>query len=437
MKSNAKLRVVLLLTIMGTAITMPNLFARGGTEKEGPSTERITLRYWTFIDPTAPGPRTKIQTDLIKEFEEKNPNVKIQVETIPWGKIDPQIYTAVQAGTAPAVSRFLLPWLLAHVDANNLEPLDKIKTWTAKEKQDWVLPWDDTVVNGHKWFLFLEHRVRALYYRDDVLSKAGLPVPNTLYGLLETAKKISTPQMAGFINPQSTKTPGSWAENFYPLLVGAGGKLFERDGKAAFNSPAGVKVMKWVKDSFYEYKLNPITYTSLSMEEIEDAFIAGRTAMYIQGTHRLETVRERSGLGAAVKTAPIPGFDSSKPSPAHTTGWGLVMPRGGTVHKEVAVAFMEHMVSKEAQQRSGIEAGEMPALKSSYDHEWFKSDKAKDMILWQKYGAEYPLISPATKHWTLYAQVLAEATEKMIINDLDPKTVLDEAVKRFNEQAGF
>jgi ABC-type glycerol-3-phosphate transport system substrate-binding protein len=398
---------------------------------------KTKLRYWTFLDPTSPGPRSQVQNKLIEEFMKKHPDIEVQLETIHWAKIDPMLFSSVKGGTAPDVSRFLVSWLPAHVAADNLEPLDSIKQWSEEETADWVLPWDSTVINGHKWGLFIEHRVRVLYYRKDVLDQAGLAVPSTLYELLETAEKITTKNMSGFINAESTKTSGSWAENFYPLHTGAGGKTFKEDGTAGFNDAAAVKVFQWVKDIFYKYKINPKSYTSLSMEEIEQAFIAGRCSMYLQGSHRLGQVRQRSKLGENVQTAPIPGFTSDKPSSANTMGWMLVIPKGGAKDKKSALEFIEHMVSREAQLMRATESLEMPSRKSVYDDPWFKSDKAKDMLSWMKYSNTYPLLPPPTKHWTLYGDCIAEATEQMVFNDLEPKKVLDEAVEKFNRLAGF
>ena len=67
--------------------------------------EQTTLTFWTFLNPSdQESPRSKVQTILIEEFERLNPDVKIEVQVLPWNELSPRIIQAVAAGKGPDVS---------------------------------------------------------------------------------------------------------------------------------------------------------------------------------------------------------------------------------------------------------------------------------------------------------------------------------------------
>ena len=45
-----------------------------------------------------------------------------------------------------------------------------------------------------------------------------------------------------------TQLAAAFVETFEPLLWGAGGSFLDAKGKAAFDSPAGERVMEWIAD---------------------------------------------------------------------------------------------------------------------------------------------------------------------------------------------
>lgn len=112
------------------------------------------------------------QTQMIDLFKKKEPKVDVVVQIVPYGTFDQQLLQATAAGRGPDVARVWIQNLGMHVESKGLQPLDEFfKHWTKEQKEDFIFrsSWQDAVFDGLKMAFYVEHRVRVLWYRADLL----------------------------------------------------------------------------------------------------------------------------------------------------------------------------------------------------------------------------------------------------------------------------
>ena len=108
---------------------------------------QVTLRYWSFLDPKDPNPRSVAQTKIIEDFMAKNPDIAVKVEVVHWSKIVPMLITAAGAGQAPDVALIHSSRMPMAIEAGAVIPLDPyVAAWTEKEKTDFLLPFEANAV---------------------------------------------------------------------------------------------------------------------------------------------------------------------------------------------------------------------------------------------------------------------------------------------------
>jgi multiple sugar transport system substrate-binding protein len=115
---------------------------------------------------------------------------------------------------------------------------------------------------------------QVLYYRIDLLKKAGIPVPKTFAELEAAAKKLNSADVAGFAsrgkgNPAVTQL-STYIYNF-------GGNYIEK-GQAAFASANAIEAIRFYGRMLGTY--GPAGITAMSWDNIMPVFQAGKIAMW-------------------------------------------------------------------------------------------------------------------------------------------------------------
>ncbi len=397
--------------------------------------EPVTITYLTFLNPKEKGPRQEGTLALLKDFEAKNPNIKVDIRIIPWAQIDRQFIIETAAGKEADVARLNLEWLHKHVEADSILPLDEVvRDWTPEQRRDWLFPWDATVFGGKKMAIPLEHRVQVLYYRKDMLEKAGLKPPSTWRQLQEACKALSTDRLAGFMVGLSKKDNASnLTQWLVPAMWSLGGNLWDKKGRAAFNTNAGVRIFQFLADLVGKYGM-PKSAINMGSEDLTLAMKAGTLAMSPMGSHRVGTVRTGKGVGDNLQTAPLPYPDGTKPA-AYVTGWLLCLGRN-TKHKAEAWKLVEHHTAAENQVLYAKIAGEMPSRKSAFKDPFFESPAGKEMHAWADYIARYSHGYLLPPKFLELGELLAVAASRIIVEGVPVTKALQEAETEYNRLAG-
>jgi multiple sugar transport system substrate-binding protein len=214
------------------ATTLGSLLAAcgGGSSSGGSSANgKVTLTFWKFV--------AEHDDPLIKatvaRWNKAHPNTQVAFQTFPSDQYSgTKLTTAFAGGKGPDIFWISPGAFINYVNNGVAAPIDDIV-----DKSKFNAASVKAVSNDGKMYaLPFEMEPVALYYRKDVLSKAGIEPPKTWDELLAAAKELTGGKQKGIIIEPS---PGPY-QNFtwYPFLWSAGGEVVNADSsKSALRTP--------------------------------------------------------------------------------------------------------------------------------------------------------------------------------------------------------
>ena len=193
---------------------------------------------------------------MTEAFTKANPDIKVNLEFVPYEGLHDKTVLAQGAGNAYDVVLFDVIWP-AEFAANNV--LVDVTAKITDEMKAGVLPGAWTTVKyddkfyGMPWILDTKY----LFYNKEILEKAGIANPPRTWEELAADAKIIKEK--GIL---ATPIAWSWAQAEaaicdYTTLVSAFGGDFLKDGKPAFQSGGGLDALKYMVDSYTSGITNP------------------------------------------------------------------------------------------------------------------------------------------------------------------------------------
>jgi multiple sugar transport system substrate-binding protein len=206
----------------------------------------------------------------IPEFEQAS-GIKINLEQYAEGTLSTKLATEFATGGST-------------VDVFMTRPLQEAKMFY---KNGWYLPlttYDfadfpktalSVVTFGTKTYVVpIVTEWEVLYYRKDLLQKAGLAVPKTFVELEAAAKKLTTADVFGFAS-RGRGNPGVTQMSSY--VYNYGGAYLDK-GKAVFDSKAALDAIRFYGKMLGNY--GPTGITGMSWDGIMPVFQSGKIAMW-------------------------------------------------------------------------------------------------------------------------------------------------------------
>lgn len=138
---------------------------------------QTTVTFWQFFTGDTD---VAAWRDAIAKFETANPDIKINMELVPWSEQQQRFVTALATGGLPDVSMLGNNVVAQFQAAGSLAPLDEyVAAYDAENGTDIVSeiwPGDKGyyILDGKLWASPIAVETRALYYRKDLFREAGL-----------------------------------------------------------------------------------------------------------------------------------------------------------------------------------------------------------------------------------------------------------------------
>jgi multiple sugar transport system substrate-binding protein len=394
--------------------------------------EPVELTFWSFLNPDQAGdPRSEALKSIVESFNASHDKIKVKAEGINFAKIDSQVIQAVAAGGGPDILNVYTDLLQMHIDAKTIQPLTKYaKDWLAKEGKDYIYSEDQLKLNNEIYAIPWEARVMTMYYRKDLYEKAGLSVPATLAELIESTKKVGDNNRLGYgVGVSEGANAASLMESYVPVLTAAGGELFDKNGKAVFNSDAGVKAVQFYKDLLAKGSMTSQTL-SMTADDVTNGLKAGNIATAFAGSHRASAIRG-SEVGKNMAVAPIPPFEKGQPSPVVVAGQTLTM-GVNTKYKEQAWEFIQYFLSKESEIK-WAKASVVPVRASAYDDPSIKQlANYAELIQWKDSASKNGKIQYFPADFTKLSTDLAKGVQKIVYQNAPAKETLDSIANAYN-----
>lgn len=317
----------------------------------------VTLRMWAM------GREGEVVDELARDFERENPGLRVVVQQIPWSAAHEKLLTAHVGGSLPDLGQLGNSWIAEFGALRALAPLDPMLGASELGRDDYFGGiWDTNVLEGETLGLPWYVDTRLLFYRRDLLERAGVTaVPTTWAGWRECLAAV---KRRGGTGRYGVFLPTN--EWMLPVVLGLqSGSPLLADGatRGAFREPEFRRAFEFYLGLFRD-GLAP----TLGIQEIANKYQElerGTFAMMVTGPWELGEFARRlpDSLQHAWATAPLPGPDG--PGLSFAGGSSLVMFRG-TRHPEAAWRLMEFLSRPEQQVRFWRLTGDLPARRAAW-----------------------------------------------------------------------
>lgn len=208
----------------------------------------------------------------------------------------------------------------------------------------------------------------GLFYRKDLLDAAGLQPPKTYDELLEIAKKLQTPNVAGFIFQAAQAEGGiiTWME----YLWGYGGDIVDDKMNIVLDqSDAGVKALQRLIDFIYTDKISPESCLTMRIPaDAENVFISGRAVFlrsWMTAANQMETGPD-SKVKGKWDVVPLPSADGKQAGPGCLGTWNLGI-SAFSKHAEPTGEAITFLTSLAQQTARYLGNGNLPARSAVFD----------------------------------------------------------------------
>lgn len=244
--------------LAGTLLTSMPAFADCGIEK---GSVRILSNDFPALHLVA-SEAEKCGSPTVKVT--KNQTTEHKNLQVPALKIDPAEYTV-----AVVANNSIVPLL----NEGLIRPLDEL---VARYGQD-LQPTQLIKLDGKTMAIAFMGNAQHLFFRKDILEKAGVTPPKTYEDILAAAKVIREKGLMQYPLAASDKAGWDLAAEFVNMYLGYGGDLFQSGSAvAAINNEKGLATLKMMK-AMTEY-MNP-DYMTYNADEAIKVYAAGKTAI--------------------------------------------------------------------------------------------------------------------------------------------------------------
>ncbi len=381
------------------------------------SPKREVVTFWAM------GREGEVVTALLPEFERLHPGTQVVVQQLPWSAAHEKLLTAFAGDATPDVAQMGNTWIPEMVALRALEPLGaQIANSKLIAPQDFFPGiWDanviDNTVYGVPWYV----DTRLLFYRKDLLSKAGFNAPPQTWDewrrMLAAIKRQVGAQSYAVLLP---------VNEFEPLLVLAlqqEASLLRDGGRwGNFRSTDFRRALNFYREMFDSGWAPPMNNNQIANLWAE--FGRGYFSFYISGPWNIGEFKRRlpSEQQANWMTAPMPGPNGPG---ASTAGGASLVVFKASRHKQQAWELVEYLSSPAVQARFHELTGNLPPRRSV----WATPALANDVYA-QAFRVQLERAKPAPKlpEWERIANEMQVLAAQLVHGSLS----VDQAVQELD-----
>lgn len=377
-----------------------------------------TIRWWYHFDDPKASPSA-----LIATFEQQNPGIKVQAESIPWGgggDYDTRLYTALIAGNGPDVAMVKLQNQPRLLEMDALMPLDaRIGAWSGQadiSDEIWKL---SLAPDGKRYYVPLQYVVLYLYVRQDWFARESLAMPVSFDAFLKGARALTGGDRWGF-----GLRGGSGGHDFWATFVLGGGAQLRKGGLV---TPAALAANRWFIDLYRTHHVAPPSAPTDGFLQTVNNMKAGRTAMTI---HHIGSANDMvTALGDAVTAIPVPR--NSQNDGWATFGDGSSAVFATASNPDAAWKWVEYLSSGEANPAFAKLSAQLPVTTSG-----LKGWDAQPRRFIEASAASLPVakvLPSSTQTADFTRTVWPQTTQKALLGEIEPDDMMRAFDKLFFE----
>lgn len=373
------------------------------------------LTFWGM------GREGEVVGELIAAWDAARPDVRVNVQQIPWSAAHEKLLTAHVGRATPDLAQLGNTWVPEFAALAALAPLDAhVAASTVVHKGDHFPGiWDTNVIDGTLYGVPWYVDTRVIFYRRDLLAAAGYETMPTTWTSWRGALAAITAQGGkghyGILLPLN-----EWTQ---PVILGlqAGSSLLgDDDTRAAFAEPAFAGAFDYYLGLYRDGLAPPVSNNEVA--NLYQEFARGTFAMYISGPWNLGEFARRlpAELQDAWATAPLPGPDNGAPGVSLAGGASLVV-FAGSRHQDRAWELVEYLSAPEQQRRFFELTGDLPAHRAVWDDPRLSGDARTHAFAEQ---LERVVATPKIPEWEQIANRVWVAAEQAIRGSHTPAQAL-------------
>jgi multiple sugar transport system substrate-binding protein len=346
---------------------------------------------------------------LLPEFERRHPDIRVQVQQVPWTVAHEKLLTAYAGGALPDLCQLGNTWIAEFSALSALTDLAALsRSSTVVVPQDYFSGiWNTNLVasrlEGIPWYV----DTRLLFYRKDLLEQAGVKSPPRSWAewerVLAAVKRHVGPQRYAILLPLNE------AEPLLALALQQNEPLLRDNGQHGAFSEAGFRRALEFYAAMFRNGWAP-RVGGAQIANVWDEFARGFFAFYISGPWNIEEFKRRlpPDRQGDWMTAPLPGPDG--PGTSTAGGASLVIFRSSR-NTQAAWRLIEYLSEPAVQLRFHALTGNLPPRRGP----WGDPQLANDVYA-RAFREQLERVRPVPRipEWERIASAMQETAEEVV-----------------------
>lgn len=366
-------------------------------------------------------PWTEAIKPLLPDFEAKT-GIKVNLEAYGEDQLTQKLTTEFTAGSSDIDVFMQRPLQEARQHAQNgwYTNLNTFIKDTAKTPADYAF--DDfmsgavgtTMVKDSLTGIPIVTESEVLYYRKDLMEKAGIPVPKTLDELKAAAAKLTdkSKNQYGFVG-RGQRSPA--VTQFSSYLYSFGGDWFDqKTNKATLDTPEAIAAFKFYGELLREY--GPPGTTNMSWPQAVAVFGQGTASQFTDANSIFANLLDPTKSQVADKTGVMVFPAGPKGANMYSvTSWSLALP-SSSKKQDAAWEFIKWATSKDIVLKTQSQGAVPGARKSIWDTAEGKAKFPADWVAATQASAngrpyDRPLVTQVGKARDIIGSVIIASIE--------------------------
>lgn len=362
---------------------------------------KVTLEYFQQKQEVV-----QVVDDLIKKFEEANPNIEIKQNNVPNAGSVWQM--RISTNDSPPIST-QLPHNPVYRQAAMNGYMADLTNETFMQRVDEQLLKENVEVDGKQYLMPIALATLGVYYNVDIFNELGLSIPKTYDELIKVSEKIKAAGITPFLFPdKSLAAVRQEAEARLGLDVPNTIQVFEDvlAGKSHITDNMDVRI--WAERILESRKFGQQDTMGLSSNDAVREFANGKSAMYFQGIWSIVPMKQNNpNLNFDMFPFPAMKAEETKISIIVDSAIGI---SSSTEHPDEAKKFIDFMSSPEIVQIY-VDATQYPSAVKGVKNNVKEINQLASLI---DAGRTYPLVESIFPKAEMRDE-LAQAVQKLIV----------------------
>jgi len=363
--------------------------------------------------------------EVASAFEKENPDIKINIQVVPWDTLLQRLTTDIAGGTAPDISIIGTRWLLDFAAQGVAEPVDAMLTPEFKGTfiDTFMAP---SVIDGKIMGLPVAASARAMMVNMDLFEKAGATPPTNWDEFYAAAQKLKAlPDVIPFgLQGKEIETDAY----YYYSLWTHGGDILKADGTSGLDSAEALEAVQMYKKLIDEGLTQP-SPTNYNREDVFNLFKQGKVGMIFTFPMLIPQIKAEA---PDMKYKILP-FPEGKAKATYGVTDTLMVFSTSKV-KEAAWKFIEFAYKDEWRTKFDLGEGFLPVTKGVAALPNFTEDPD---VAGFAAGLPYAKFAPTIANWEEIADTTVRTLQQIYLGEVTPEDGLKAAAAEINKIRGL